>query len=109
MPVPFDTFAQLEIRLGKIIEVDDMPQAKKPLYRLKVDFGPEGTKQCVAGVKSNYPKEQLLGKLIVAAVNLEPRPIAGVTSECMLLASSTQEDLSLLVPDKDMPPGSRVS
>ncbi len=109
MSVPFDAFAQLDIRVGKILEADDIPQARKPLYRLRVDFGEMGTKQCVAGIKPYYSKEQLAGKLAVAVVNLEPRSIAGVMSECMLLASFTETELSLLTPDKEIPRGSRVA
>ena len=109
MPVAFDAFAQLAMRVGVISEVEDIPQARKPLYRLKVDFGPEGVKQCVAGIKPYYSKEQLQGKRIVAVVNLEPRSIAGVMSECMLLASFTESELALLVPDKEMPLGCKVA
>lgn len=92
-----------------ILEVDDIPQARKPLYRLRVDLGETGVKQCVAGIKPYYSKEQLAGKRVVAVVNLEPRSIAGVVSECMLLASFTEAELSLLTPDKDMPLGCKVA
>ncbi len=109
MPVPHDTFAQLDIRVGRILEVDEMPQARKPMYKVKVDFGAEGTKQCVAGIKPFYRKEQLTGKLVVAVVNLEPRSIAGVISECMLLASFTESELALLVPDREISLGSKVA
>lgn len=107
--VPFNTFAQLDIRVGRVLEADDIPQARKPLYRLRVDFGAMGTRQCVAGIKPYYQKEQLAGKSVVAVVNLEPRSIAGVASECMLLASFAESELSLLVPDKEMPLGSKVA
>ena len=109
MPVAFDAFAQLDIRVGSILEAEDIPQAKKPLYRLRVDFGPEGVRQCVAGIKPYYSKDELSGKRVVAVVNLEPRSIAGVISECMLLASFTESELSLLVPDKEMPLGCKVA
>ena len=107
--IPFDAFAQLDIRVGKVLEVDEIPQARKPLYRIRVDLGDAGAKQCVAGIKPYYSKEQLVGKQVVAVVNLQPRPIAGVVSECMLLASFTESELSLLIPDKDMPLGSKVA
>jgi tRNA-binding protein len=107
--VSIDVFAQLDIRVGKIIEVDDIPQARKPLYRFRIDFGPSGVKQCAGGIKAYYTKEQLLGKLVVAIVNLEPKSVAGVVSECMLLASFTETDLSLVTPDKEMPPGTKVA
>jgi len=97
------------MKVGKITDVQDVPQARKPLYRLTVDFGPTGAKQCVAGIKQFYAKEQLLGKQVVAVVNLQPKSIAGVMSECMVLASYNDEALSLLEPDKDMPPGTKVA
>lgn len=112
-PVPpkvaFQTFAQLDLRVGKILTVDDIPTARKPLYKFTVDFGALGVKQCAGGIKTYYTKEQLVGKLVVAVLNLEPKPIAGVMSECMMLASFTESDLSLLRPDKDMPPGTKVA
>ena len=107
--VPFQTFAQLEFRVGKILTVDDIPAARKPLYKFTIDFGPLGVKQCAGGIKAYYTKEQLVGKQVVAVLNLEPKPIAGVMSECMMLASFTDTDLSLLRPDKEMPPGTRVA
>ncbi|MDG7006034.1 MAG: tRNA-binding protein [Nitrososphaerota archaeon] len=107
--VPFQAFSQLEIRVGKILTVDDIPTARKPIYRLTIDFGPVGVKQCAGGIKAYYSKEKLVGKLVVAVLNLEPKPIAGVVSECMMLASFTDSDLSLLCPDKVMPPGTSVA
>jgi tRNA-binding protein len=107
--ISIETFALLDIRVGKIVEVEDIPQARKPIYKLKIDFGPLGMKQCAAGIKAYYSKEQLLGRQIAAIINLEPKSVAGVTSDCMMLASFTETDLALLRPDKDMPPGTRVA
>lgn len=107
--VPFQAFSQLEIRVGKILTVDDIPTARKPIYKLTIDFGPVGVRQCAGGIKTYYPKEELVGKLVVAVLNLEPKPIAGVVSECMMLASFTDSSLSLLCPDKVMPPGTKVA
>ena len=107
--VSIDTFALLDIRVGRIIEVDDIPIARKPLYRLKIDFGPLGLKQCAGGIKAYYTKEQLLGKHVVAIINLEPKSVAGVVSECMMLTSYTETDLALLKPDKEMPLGTKVA
>lgn len=107
--LPFQAFAQLELRVGKILTVEDIPTARKPLYKFTIDFGDIGVKNCAGGIKAHYTKEQLLGKLVVAVLNLEPKPIAGVLSECMMLASFTDTDLALLRPDKDMPPGTKVA
>lgn len=108
MSVPIDVFAQLDIRVGKVVEVDDIPQARKPLYRLKIDFGTLGIKQCAAGIKAYYTKEQLLGKMVVAIVNLEPKSVVGVISECMMLSAFAESDLSLVAPDKEMALGTKV-
>jgi len=107
--VSIETFALLDIRAGRIVEVDDIPQARKPIYKLRIDFGPLGMKQCAAGIKPYYSKEQLLGRQVAAIINLEPKSVAGVISECMMLASFTETDLALLRPDKDMPPGTKVA
>jgi tRNA-binding protein len=112
MSVPFETFSQLDFRVGRIISVEDIPTARKPLYKFKIDFGPLGVKQCVGGIKQFYTSEQLMGKQVVAVLNLPPKPIAGVISECMMLASFEEQnlsDLSLLRPDKEMPLGSKVA
>ena len=108
MSVSINVFAQLDIRVGKVIEVDDIPQARKPLYNVKIDFGPLGVKQCAAGIKAYYTKEQLLGKQVVAIVNLEPKSVVGVVSECMMLSAFPETDLSLVTPDKEMPLGTKV-
>jgi len=108
MSVPFETFGQLDIRVGKVVEVDEMPQARKPMYRMKIDFGDGTPRQCVAGIKASYTKEQLLGKIVVAVVNLPPKAVVGVVSECMLLAAVDNGGASLLSPDKELPLGTKV-
>ena len=62
MSISIETFGLLEIRIGRILEVDDIPQARKPIYKLRIDFGPFGIKQCAGGVKPYYSKERLVGK-----------------------------------------------
>ena len=109
MSVSIETFGLLDIRIGRIVEVDDIPQARKPIYKLKIDFGPLGLKQCAGGIKPYYSKEQLVGKEVAAIINLEPKSVAGVVSECMMLASFTETDLALLQPDREMPPGTKVA
>ena len=108
MSVPFETFSQLDIRLGRVVEVEDMPQARKPMYRLKIDFGDGTPKQCVAGIKASYTRDQLMGKTVVAVVNLQPKSVVGVVSECMMLAAFDDGGASLLSPDKELPLGTKV-
>lgn len=108
MSISISDFAKVEIRVGRIASVDDIPAARKPIYKLAIEFGDGLTKQCAAGIKDRYTKEQLLGKTIVAVVNLEPKSVAGVVSECMLLTAFNEDELSLLKPDKDITLGTKV-
>lgn len=102
-----DEFARLEIRVGKVVSVEDIPEARKPMYKLVLDFGGT-TKQCVGGIKPWYEKEQLLGRQVVAVLNLQPKSVAGVVSEAMMLAAFDETTVSLLKPDRDMPLGTKV-
>jgi export-related chaperone CsaA len=106
--VSIDEFSKIEMRVGRIVTVEDIPAARNPMYKLMVDFGEGNTKQCVAGIKNFYPKEHLVGKFVVAVVNLQPKSVAGVMSECMLLAAYNESELSLLLPDKELPLGIKV-
>ena len=108
MSASIDDFKKIEMRVGKIASVDDIPAARNPMYRLTVDFGDGDVKQCVAGIKDRYSKEDLLGKVVVAVVNLQPKSVAGVKSECMILAAYNDNELSLLTPDKQVSLGLSV-
>ena len=104
-----DEFSKVEMKIGRIATVDDIPAARNPMYKLTVDFGGGIMRQCVAGIKNFYSKEKLVGRQVVAVVNLQPKSVAGVVSECMLLASYDDTSLSLLTPDKEMNLGVKVS
>ncbi len=102
-------FLDLNLRVGKIIAVDDHELARKPMYKLTVDLGPEvGQRTLVAGVKEFYSKEQLLGRKIVVVANLEPKKIAGIESQGMLLVADFGDGIAILSPDKDVPEGTMV-
>jgi len=109
MSLSIEEFGKIEMKIGKIISVDDIPQARNPMYKLMIDFGNGTVKQCVGGIKQFYTREQLTGKLIVAVMNLKPKSVAGVVSECMMLAAFDEVSLSLLGPDKEMPLGVKVA
>jgi len=109
MSLSIEDFSRIEFRIGRIVSADDIPQARNPMYKLMIDFGTGTLKQCVGGIKQYYTKEQLTGKLIVAVMNLRPKSVAGVVSECMMLAAFDETNLSLLVPDRDMPLGAKVA
>jgi len=104
--VNFDDFLKLDLKIGKILEVEVHPDAEK-LYLLKVDIG-EKVVQVVAGIKPFYSADKLINKSAVVLTNLEPKNIRGALSEAMLLAVQAKDDISLVVPDKDMPQGSTI-
>ncbi len=108
--VTFEEFAKLDIRVGKILQIEDHEKARKPMYKLLIDFGQEiGQRTIIAGIKARYPKEELKDKKVVCIVNLDPKVIAGEESYGMVLAAGDDmETLSLLTVDKDIQEGSRV-
>jgi tRNA-binding protein len=106
--VAIDDFKKIEMKVGKVASVDDIPAARNPMYKLTIDFGDGLVKQCAAGIKDRYTKEDLLGKVVVAVVNLQPKSVAGVISECMLLAAYNDSELSLLSPDRPVSLGIKV-
>ena len=104
-----DDFAKLELRVGMIRSVEDHSAARKPMFRLGVDFGADvGTRTIIAGIKGHYAAGELQGKKVVCLVNLDPKDIAGVKSEGMLLAAEDSGVISVLVPDKDVAEGSKI-
>ena len=104
--VSFEEFKRLDIRIAKVLEVKDHPNADK-LFILKIDTG-QRQKQIVAGIKKFYKKEELTGKHIVVIDNLEPADLRGQSSEGMLLAAQSDETISVLIPDKPIKEGAIV-
>ena len=104
--ITFDDFKKLELRTAKIVDVKDHPDADR-LYVIEVEIAQE-KRQVVAGIKSSYQPEDLIGKSVVVVVNLEPATIRGVESNGMILAASDDNGLSVLTLDKDVLSGSLV-
>jgi methionyl-tRNA synthetase len=104
--ISFEEFKKLELIVAQIKEVQDHPNADR-LYVLKIDTG-SGEKQLVAGIRSSYSKEDLVGRRIVVVNNLEPVVIRGQESQGMLLAAGDTSGVALLTPDRDVPLGSQV-
>ena len=103
-------FTAVDMRVGRVVAVEDFPQARVPAWKLTIDFGPEvGIKRSSAQI-THYPREQLEGSLVVGVVNLTPRIIARFKSE-VLVIGAVDEDLGvvLLRPDKDAAVGSRIA
>src|SRR5918992_4844004 len=107
--IEFDDFLKVDMRVGRIVEVEDFPEARKPAWKLRIDFGEEiGVKRCSAQI-TNYAREKLEGRLVVAVVNFPPRQIGPVRSEVLTLGASNEEGrIILLAPDTDVPLGSRI-
>ncbi|MDE1860824.1 MAG: tRNA-binding protein [Candidatus Micrarchaeota archaeon] len=102
-------FANFDIRVGRIAAVDEHTAARKPMYKLTVEFGGEiGARTVIAGIMDRYSKEELAGKKAVFIVNLDPKNIAGVESQGMLLAAEDGATVSVLVPDRDVAIGSKI-
>ncbi len=106
--IGFDHFAAVDIRVGRIIEAEDFPEARRPAWKLHIDFGEElGVKRSSAQIRS-YPREALEGRLIVAVVNFPPRQIGPVRSEVLVLGTYSEDGVLLLSPDPAAVPGERV-
>ena len=109
-PIEWDVFERVEIRVGTIVDAEEFPRARKPLYRLTIDFGPDiGTRRSAAGLPPRYALDELRGRQIVAVLNLEPRHIAGFESECLTLGvPDVDGEPILLEPTRRVPDGGRL-
>jgi tRNA-binding protein len=106
----WDDFEKVDMRTGTIIEVSDFPKARKPAYRLKVDFGETiGIKNSSAQVTKHYSKEALLNRQVIAVVNFPPKQIAGFISECLVLGVYDEnKDVILLAPERNTTNGMKI-
>src|ERR1700684_1994563 len=107
--IDFDHFLQVDMRVGRVLAVDDFPQARKPAWKLTIDFGPEvGVKRSSAQI-THYTAAELLDTLVVAVVNFPPRQIGPFLSEVLVLgALDDDRGVVLLRPDRGAAPGSRI-
>ncbi len=108
--IEWSDFQKVELRVGTIIDVQDFPEAKKPAYILRVDFGEEiGVKKSSAQITDLYGKADLIGKRVVAVVNFPPKQIGPVMSECLVTGFHREDGAVVLaVPDGDVPNGVRL-
>lgn len=109
-PTTFDNFVKLDIRVGQIVDAQDFPEARKPAYKLLINFGDEiGIKKSSAQLPAHYSKDELLNKKVLAVVNFPPRQIGPVRSEVLTLGVPDENgDCVLVVPDKNAPLGGRL-
>lgn len=108
--ITFDDFLKVDIRVGKIIEANAFPEARKPAYKLTIDFGGDiGIKSSSAQITFHYTLEELVGREVVAVVNFPPRQIGPFMSEVLTLGVPDQDGhVVLLAPTKDVPVGVRM-
>src|SRR3954449_5844223 len=109
MTITFDEFLAVDMRVGRVLEVHDFPEARKPAWKLTIDFGAEiGIKRSSAQI-TNYARDELEGRLIVAVVNFPPRQIGPMRSEVLTLGAADDAGrVILLAPDADVPLGARI-
>ena len=108
--ITWGDFAKVDIRVGRIVQADDFPQAKKPAYKLRIDFGELGLKTSSVQITTHYKREELVGRLVLAVTNFPPRQIANFFSEVLTLGVVQGEgDIVLIGPDRDVPLGLRIA
>ncbi|MHB1328104.1 MAG: tRNA-binding protein [Gemmatimonadales bacterium] len=103
-------FEKVEIRVGRVIETADFPEARKPAYILHVDFGPEiGVKKSSAQITAVYRREDLIGRLVVGVINFPTKQIGPIRSECLVTGFHNERgEIVLCTPDRDVPLGAKL-
>jgi len=108
--ITYDDFSKVDIRVGTITSVEDFPEARKPAYKLTIDFGPEiGIKRSSAQITTHYTKDELIGKQVLGVVNFPPKQIGPMMSECLTLGlPDGQNQVVLIAPTKPVPNGGKL-
>jgi tRNA-binding protein len=108
--ITWEDFERIDVRVGEVVEAEPFPEARKPAIKLVLDFGPElGTKKTSAQLTAHYEPEELVGRQVLAVINFPPKRIAGFESEVLVLGvPDGNEDVVLLAPDHEVPPGGRM-
>ena len=105
----FDDFLKLDIRVGTVLEAAPFEKARKPAYRLRIDFGEElGVKRTSAQITERYTPDELIGKQVLAVVNFPPKQIADFMSEVLVLGTYSEGGVVLITPDKEVKNGDRL-
>ncbi|MEZ4971316.1 MAG: tRNA-binding protein [Flavobacteriaceae bacterium] len=108
--ISWTDFSKIDMRVGTIIEIKDFPEARKPAYRLHVDFGKQiGVRKTSAQITQRYSKEELLGRQVIAVVNFPKKQIANFMSECLILGAVDGSDVILLSPEAEVDNGLKIS
>ena len=110
LTISYDDFLKVDMRVGRIVAAEDFPEARKPAYKLEIDFGPAlGIKKSSAQITRLYKKEDLIGRLVIAVVNFPAKQIGPMRSEALVLGTEVEQDVvALLGPESNAVLGSRV-
>lgn len=109
MTIDYNDFERVDIRAGRVITAEPFPKARKPAYKLRLDFGDLGVKQSSAQITRSYTCEELVGRMGLAVINFPPKRIAGFVSEVLVLGVVAGDgEVVLVSPDFDVPPGARL-
>ena len=107
--IDFSDFERVDMRVGRVLEAEPFPEARKPAYKLRIDFGPLGIRRSSAQLTARYTPDELRGKLVIAVLNFPPRQIGPVRSEVLVLGVPDPDGaVVLLEPSLDVPLGGRV-
>ena len=104
--MPFEEFCKMDLRIGKIIKVEPVPQSRN-LVKMAIDIGGE-TRQAVAGIAQHYLPKDLEGKYVAVIANLQPKKMFGIESDVMILAAEDEKTISILMPDRPVKAGSKI-
>lgn len=108
-PITFADFLRVDIRVGTVVRVEDFPRARKPAYKLWIDFGDLGVKKTSAQITAHYTHADLLERQVLAVVNFPPKQIADFMSEVLVLGALTEDGVVLVQPEQTVATGSRIA
>ena len=106
--ISWGDFEKIEMRVGTIVQAEVFQEAKKPAYKIRVDFGPYGIKKSSAQVTRLYQPEELIGKQVISVINFPPKQIANLKSECLIMGVVDEADVTLIGPGKPVANGLRI-